>query len=142
MKKMIIIILSLFISFNSYADSLSRAISSKMDYLIARQGVISGNISNASTPNYLAKDIKFKPQRNSSSGMKMKVTSSKHIGFNSRSVVKYEQLEDKTFIRNDGNSVRIDEQMLKLANIQQEYDLATKLYSKHMSMQKLAVQAK
>lgn len=141
MKKIVLIILLILLSVDVKAQSLSKALNDKMGYLIARQAIVSGNIANASTPNYLAKDIKFSP-RKSKGTLPMRSTSSKHFNLSGNSLSKYEKTEDRTFIRNDGNSVRIDEQMLKLAKIQQEYNLATKLYAKHMAMQKMAVQAK
>lgn len=141
MKKLVLIITIFILSLDANAQSLSRALNDKMGYLIARQSVISSNIANASTPNYLARDIKFAP-RKAKGSLGMRTTSGKHFSLSGNSLAKYESKLDKTFIRNDGNSVRVDDQMFKLAKIQQEYNLATKLYSKHMAMQKLAVQAK
>ncbi|PPR10100.1 MAG: hypothetical protein CFH44_00265 [Proteobacteria bacterium] len=139
MKKLLILAAFVLFSVNADAQSLSRALTAKMDYLIARQNVVSGNIANASTPGYLAQDINYNPSRKTGGGIKMAATNSKHIGM-TNSLSRYGRTQDTTFIRNDGNSVRVDEQMLKMAQIQQEYTMATRLFTKHMGMQKMLVQ--
>lgn len=138
MKKLLLIALTLLLSFKADAASLSQALASKMDYLSARQGVISGNLANISTPGYIAKDIVYKPTNSQS--IKMATTNNGHISFTGNKVSGYKEIEDKTFIRNDGNSVKADQQMLILSNIQQEHTMATRLFSKHLAMQKLVVQ--
>ena len=143
MKKLLITtIITLLATVNAYAGGLSSAINAKMNYLIERQGVISSNIANSSTPNYIAKDIVYNAKPAKRNVMIAHTTNSKHIALSNTAGSSYKQIEDKTYIRNDGNSVRADQQMLNLAQIQQEYTLATRLYSKHMAMQKLVVQNK
>lgn len=141
MKKTIILTLLSLFAINANAASLSTALQAKMDYLIARQNVVSGNIANASTPGFISKDVVYKGGK-AGGTLAMRGTNSKHIQATGASIGGFSVVEDKTFIRNDGNSVRIDEEMLKMAKIQQEYTMATRLFTKHMSMQKLAVQAK
>ncbi|MCP4355042.1 MAG: flagellar basal body rod protein FlgB [Proteobacteria bacterium] len=141
MFRIIIVAVFMIFSVSVQAGGLKSSLNDRMNYLIARQSLVSSNIANSSTPNYLAKDIKFK-SNNTSGGLKMRATSGKHIRMGRNSFAKYKMQEDKTFIRNDGNSVRLDDQMMKLAKIQQEYNLATKIYAKHMAMQKLAIQSK
>ena len=137
-----ILILSIF-ALSAEAMSLAEALNDKMNYLAARQSIVAGNIANSSTPYYLAKDIEYtaKPS-NSSISAGMVTTNAKHMtgGSFKSAGAGYKQVEDKTFIRNDGNSVRTDEQMLKLANIQQEHAMATRLFAKHMALQKIVVQ--
>ena len=118
---------------------LSGALNHRMDYLIARQGVVSGNIANASTPNYLSKDIDFKKSLTKAT-MKMTTTNGNHM--TGKTNTKIGGLTfDKTNIRHDGNSVKIDEEMLKLSDIQLNFKMITSLYSKHSGMHKMAVSA-
>lgn len=142
MKKLLILALT-FCSLNANAASLSQALQAKMDFLIARQNVVSSNIANASTPGYIAKDLVYKPSTSANQGSKLKMvgSNSKHLRA-SNGVSGYKIVEDKRFIRNDGNSVRMDQQMLNMAQIQQEYTLATRLFTKQMGLQKLAIQVK
>lgn len=141
MKKLLITVILITLAGQANAASLSTALQAKMDYLIARQNVVSGNIANASTPGFIAKDLAYKAG-NKGSTLPMAGTNSKHIRASGASIGGFAVTEDKTFVRNDGNSVRIDEQMLKMANIQQEYTMATRLFSKHIALQKLAIQSK
>lgn len=138
MKKLIILV-SLLLSTNAQAASLATALQAKMDYLITRQNVVSANIANASTPGFIAKDLTYRPGK-SSSGLAMAGSNFKHIRATGATIGGFAVTEDRTYVRNDGNSVRIDEQMLRMAQIQQEYTMATRLFSKHMAMQKLVVQ--
>jgi len=143
MKKFLFLAVLVSISGLANAQSLSASLTGKMDYLIARQNIVSANIANASTPDYLANDIEYSARPSSAgSMMPMRATNSKHLRPTGMTASKFRRTQDKTFIRNDGNSVRVDEQMLKMAEIQQEYTMATRLFTKHMAMQKMAVQAK
>lgn len=118
-------------------QNLHMSLKHRMNFLIERQGVISGNIANSTTPNYLAKDISFEKlvQKN---GMNMAKTSSSHLqgkitGGN------HKMTKSTEGVRHDGNSVKMDDQMLKLQEIQMNYRLATQLYKKQVSFQKMAL---
>lgn len=120
--------------------SLMGALSNRMDHLIARQGLVNSNIANANTPGYLTKDTTFeKLVAKQPTGMQgLKTTHAKHIqgsvsGANGR------VFEDDSHIRHDGNSVKLDEEALKLNNIQLNYQMATQLYTKQKQLQQLVV---
>ena len=118
-------------------QSLQMALKHRMNYLIERQGVVSGNIANATTPNYLAKDISFEKMVSNNS-MKMATTSGSHIQSKGRGT-SHKMTESNEHVRHDGNSVKMDQEMLKLQDIQMNYRLATQLYKKQVSMQKMAL---
>lgn len=99
--------------------------------------MVSGNVANATTPGYISKDISFEKLVDSQ-GMKMATTSGAHM----RGKIiagQHKMTEDTTHIKHDGNSVKMDEEMLKLQDIQMNYRLATELYKKQVSFQKLAL---
>ena len=50
-------------------------------------------------------------------------------------------VEDKVHMRHDGNSVKLDEQMLKLNEISMNQNMVTKLYAKHAGMLRQVVQS-
>lgn len=100
--------------------SLSNALTNRMDYLIARQGIVSGNIANAATPGYLAKDLTFAKALTNTNGT------------NTNNSFKSTESTDGMSL--NGNSVQLDTEMLKLNEIQLNYQMATKLYSKYASM--------
>jgi len=117
--------------------NLSQALRHRMDYLITRQGVVSGNVANASTPNYLARDVDFDSLL-SKKMAPMKQTDAQHMPGKAQSALGGVTV-DKVNIRHDGNSVKLDEEMLKLQEIQMNYRLMTQLKAKHASMQRMAV---
>ena len=119
--------------------SLSAALSHRIDYLVQRQGVVSGNIANATTPDYIAKDISFEKLVARESGS-LSTTNSKHFDIGAQSTRGgHEKIEDRTHIRHDGNSVKADVEMLKLQDIQINHRLASQLYSKHRGMQMMVL---
>ena len=120
--------------------SLAGALSNRMDHLITRQGLVTGNISNANTPGYLAKDVTFeKLVAKQPTGVKgMKTTHAKHMP-GSHAQINGNLFTDDTHIRHDGNSVKLDEEALKLNEIQLNYGLVTQLYTKQKQLQQLVV---
>ena len=120
--------------------SLMGAISNRMDHLIARQGLVTSNIANANTPGYIAKDTTFeKLVASQPTGLQgMKTTHSKHLA-GTVSSAGGRVFENDSNIRHDGNSVKLDEEALKLNEIQMNYGLVTQLYTKQKQLQQLVV---
>ena len=102
---------------------LSQALNHRMDYLVSRQGVISGNIANAATPNYLAKDLSF-----------VKLTKAADVD-----KAKGKIIESREGISLNGNSVKLDVEMLKLNETKMNYQFMTRLYAKYTAMQKMVL---
>ena len=124
------------------------ALKSKMQYHQVRQGVLAENIANAATPGYVAKDMKPSGQgalklasTNATSGFAALVTNPKHIaaaiaptsGLNGASP------SDSFEITPDGNSVVLEEQMMKIAGNQMDYQAATSLYSSNLGLIRTAI---
>jgi flagellar basal-body rod protein FlgB len=120
---------------NVYASLINR-----MDYLIERQGVVSGNIANATTPGYLTKDLEFSGLVDQkSNSIHMATTSGSHQKGFGAATSNFGISEDRINVRHDGNSVKMDTEMLKLQETQMNYRLATQLYAKNKSMQVMAL---
>jgi flagellar basal-body rod protein FlgB len=120
--------------------NVTQTMKQRMNYLVARQGIVAGNVANASTPGYISQDLSFAGTLQKA-GINLDKTHAYHIegkDNTTRSLGKVTQ--DKTHMREDGNSVKLDEEMLKLNDIQMNYRLMTRLYSKHAGMHKLALQ--
>lgn len=118
-------------------QNVSMSLKHRLNYLIERQGMVSGNIANATTPGYLSKDISFEKLVDRSS-MNMATTNGSHLK-GKITGGQHKVSEDTSNIKHDGNSVKMDEEMLKLQDIQMNYRLATELYKKQVSFQKLAL---
>jgi flagellar basal-body rod protein FlgB len=109
----------------------------RMDYLIARQGVVASNIANADTPQYLAKDITFKPK--TEGHFAMLVTNARHITPAGGNSAVGRVTEDATFMQHNGNSVRQDIEAIKQNQIALDYRAMTQLYSANMQLQRTAL---
>ena len=116
-----------FLPFSSYAkEDLISSLSNKLKYLHQRQSVISHNIANADTPGYKARDLEeFKLNKSSGSnmGIKLHATAPGHIGgATSVSHFKTIKQEDSYDTSLDGNNVSLEEQMVKMAENDMEYN--------------------
>ena len=125
--------------------SLSDALTARLNYLSDRQSVLAGNIANADTPGYLPADLKFGPYLQSAQGgigggLPMAVTNASHLaggaGGNGPSA---KTVTSARFVQHNGNAVRLDEQMVKMNQTQLDYRMATELYAKQASFQRLAI---
>lgn len=120
----------------------------RMHWLADRQRVISENVANADTPNYIARDL-AKPdfdavlrQRSSATSVLSAArTNSAHLSANgsgggsSAALVRRPDFETTP----TGNSVVLEEQMIKAAQNQMDYQTVTRLYSKSLGMLRIAL---
>lgn len=124
--------------------SLVSAMSNRMDFLIARQGVVTSNVANVNTPGYIAKDMTFNQlTERSSLAMapgRLQNTHKMHMQGQGQ-IAAGDLFRDDTHIRHDGNSVKLDEEMLKLNEIQMNYNAVVQLYQKQKSFQQMAVRS-
>jgi flagellar basal-body rod protein FlgB len=117
----------------------------KMGWITERQTVLANNIANADTPNYRAKDLKslnFSRMLDDAPQMRVARTTSGHImGSAGRSdfrVVR-ERTSDVYEVNPNDNSVIMEEQLMKVSESTMQYQLATNIYHKNLSMLKIAV---
>lgn len=115
----------------------------RMSYLSARQGVLAENVANANTPGYKAKDVEepdFAAMAEGAGGAEtLTVTNPMHI-----SSAGTPEGEFRTKVMPDsestpnGNSVVLEDQMMKVSSTQMDYATVTQLYRKALSMIRLA----
>jgi flagellar basal-body rod protein FlgB len=129
---------------------LFSALGKRMGWLTARQGVVSQNIANADTPNFKPSDLKPQSFRElvqtgaggaKAQGAKLQMTSAKHMQGREAAAAPYEVEEDRQVyeISPTGNGVVLEEQLMKLAETQIDYQLSTSLYKKHLGMIRAAI---
>lgn len=127
--------------------SLFKAMNAKMSYLAERQKVISQNIANADTPGYISKDLgkaDFSAMVSNISKNKMHVSMEKS---NPMHQFAPDQSPEPKLANNkipydvepDGNSVNIEEQMVKASETQMNYTLMLNLYRNASDMMKTAI---
>jgi len=117
-----------------------------MGWLKDRQSVLSQNVANADTPNYTPSDLKkidFEQEMRSSAapmgnGLAMDRTNPMHMSAPTTTPYEAVKVRDKE-TDPTGNSVSLEEEMIKVANTQAEYQQASNLYGKTLTMMKTAI---
>ena len=120
-------------------------LSKRMDWLSQRQKVLADNIANADTPNYKPRDLNpsevHRILRKRSPDVNPKATTAAHLqGTTLRGGPARVERQGKSWETSpSGNAVVIEEQLLKVAETQSDYELMTNLYRKHMAMFRMAL---
>lgn len=119
----------------------------RLDWAQERQRVLAENVANSDTPNYRARDLvapKFDEQPSIASmpvaGVTLVRTESGHLGGvgMSRSAFRAEA-KGGYELRPTGNAVNIEEEMMKVAANQMDYQAATALYTRSLNLLKTAL---
>ena len=116
----------------------------RMNWLHQRQDVLSENVANADTPNYVARDLKpldfEQALGTTTTGPSLMTTNVRHISLTPTHMGKFEDHEtpDQESSPN-GNSVALEAEMVKVSDTQAQFQAAANLYAKAMSMMKEAI---
>jgi flagellar basal-body rod protein FlgB len=120
----------------------------RMDWLGQRQKVLAQNIANADTPEFVPHDLKPQEfrrmvERSFSPMLKPAATQTGHIQSSSlraddRSIEQKERYETAP----SGNAVVLEEQLIKVAQTQNDYNAITNLYKKQVAMMKMALRGR
>ncbi|HRD45613.1 MAG TPA: flagellar basal body rod protein FlgB [Caulobacter sp.] len=121
----------------------------RLGYLGERQRVIAQNVANADTPGYAPRDLKaftFSAQLQSQQGglmMQPATTTPGHLagggrrpGSVSGSFKPVKGVDSETTL--DGNSVVLEDQMIKMSEARMQYDAAIGFYQKSMALLRMA----
>ena len=125
------------------------ALKERMTWLNANQRVVSENIANADTPDFMAKQLEKQQfaglverfSGDSKTGVTpvaLKATHPGHIGFSGGDNARISE-DRKAVVGPTGNSVVLEEEMIKLAGNQMEYGLAVNLYRKNVAILRAAL---
>ncbi|MBI3440337.1 MAG: flagellar basal body rod protein FlgB [Proteobacteria bacterium] len=129
---------------------LLQAAIEKVHWHEQRQKVLSQNIANANTPGYQAQDVApldFKTLLEGSSSslsLSMATTDPKHLGLNGTSVSRQHavQKQKNTYgVSPNGNSVVMEEQLLKMNENFTDHRLTTTIYQKNIDMLKSSIRS-
>ena len=121
------------------------ALTDKMRWHQARQGLLAENVANAETPDYRGRDLKqFEfgaPGMTSSSAsistlatqpMHFSVSSSSGDGFGAQRMANFE-------VTPEGNGVTLEDEMMKVTTNLMDYQAATSLYQKSIKIIRTAM---
>ena len=119
----------------------------RLDWSQARQRVLAENVANADTPNFRARDLaplRFDdPPLVSSkmaSGISLTRTDSDHLEGVGLSRSPFPNGKTRAYeVRPGGNAVNIEEEMMKVAANQMDFQTATALYTRSLNLIKTAL---
>lgn len=117
----------------------------KMSWLGQRQAVLAQNIANVNTPGFRSKELEsldFDRELKRLAPVRLAATAGGHLGGTvtpPEHHVEKVRLRDVYEVNPDGNSVVMEEQLMKLSDNQMQYQLATNIYQKHVKMLRMAL---
>jgi flagellar basal-body rod protein FlgB len=120
----------------------------RMSWLSARQNVLSQNVANVDTPGYTARDLKpvnFEDVLKGATTMPnftggMTITDPRHIAATPAHETGYADVASPDVEANPtGNSVSLEQEMIRVSDTQAEYQAASNLYAKTIDMMKTAI---
>jgi len=119
----------------------------RMEWAQQRQRVLSENVANSDTPRYRARDLvqpKFEDSPQiapaSVSGVSLTRTENGHIeGVGASNATFRTESKSNYEVRPTGTAVSLEEEMLKVAANQMDYQAATALYTRSLNLIKIAM---
>ncbi|HEY6024637.1 MAG TPA: flagellar basal body rod protein FlgB [Pseudolabrys sp.] len=119
----------------------------RLDWAQARQRVLAENVANSDTPKYRAHDIaplKFEEpplaSPNVVSAVSLTRTADSHIAGTGLSQSPFRSANTRDFeVRPAGNAVNLEEEMMKVAANQMDFQTATALYTRSLNLIKTAL---
>ena len=122
---------------------------SRLGYLGQRERVISENVANSDTPGFTPRDLRaftFNVALGADGvrpGVTAAQTQGTHMASPARHAISPERRPQKqrdTVTTLDGNSVSLEDQMLKMADTKMNYDAAIGFYQKSLGLLRMAAQ--
>ncbi|WP_293863801.1 flagellar basal body protein [uncultured Alsobacter sp.] len=116
---------------------LMEQLKGRMQWLQSRQKLLAQNVANADTPGFKPRDLKA--QSSGSLGVTVATTSAAHIGATAGGGVPGAKGAAKFETEPSGNAVTLEDEMLKVAQTQMDFQTAATLYSKSLGLLLIAV---
>jgi flagellar basal-body rod protein FlgB len=114
----------------------------RMQWHQARQQVLAENVANSDTPNYQAKDLappNFERELSTASSLSLAVTEPGHIAGSGGGSQFATDASGRYEVRPRGNSVTHEDEMMKVATNQMDFEAAASMYTHSLAMIKLAI---
>ena len=127
--------------------TLFSALKTKMRWHQGRQRILAENVANADSPNYRARDLKapsfaelVKPAQPAAGVMPARTDPAHLTGFRLSNDPAFGKLGNTDWeVTPEGNGVVLEDQMMKVADNQMDYQLATTLYSRSLGLLRTAI---
>ncbi len=121
--------------------NLFQAIADKMRWHQARQGVLAENVANADTPNYVERDLApftVEDGPGSAATLALRATSPGHLA--ATSAAGGFAITSRAFeVSPSGNGVTLEDEMMKVAANDMDYQTVTALYTRSVRIIKVAL---
>ena len=117
--------------------SLIAALKTKMRWHEARQATLAENVANAATPNYRSYDLA--PVDLSNPGAAPQRTDPRHMTLASVDSTNRARSADGFERKPDGNTVVLEDQMMKAAQNQMDHQMAAQLYTRSLGLIRTAL---
>ncbi len=120
--------------------NLMQALKTRMHFHQSRQKVLAENVANADSPGFRPMDVKAPTiSAGGVGGVSLARTSEGHMGIGGR-VGGFDSARARRFETTpSGNAVNLEDEMMKVAQNQSDYQLASSLYSKGLGLMKIAI---
>ena len=119
--------------------SLMDGLKARMQWLQARQSLVSSNIANANSPGFKPLDVEPFSSGFRRTSITLAATDSHHLSGTAGGAGLASERSLPFETKPSGNSLSLEDEMTKLADIQLDYQMATQLYTKSLSLLKMAV---
>ncbi len=119
--------------------SLMDGLKARLQWLQARQSLVSSNIANANSPGFKPLDLQAFKGNTGASGLAMAATDAHHLSTAGDSAHPDRMRATPFETKPSGNAVSLEDEMTKLADIQLDYQMASQLYTKSLGLLKLAI---
>ncbi len=120
---------------------LMQALKTRMHYHQSRQKVLAENVANADSPGFRPSDLKAPDPRRggAAAGVALARTSAGHMGPSGQRGG-FDPLKAQRFeVTPNGNGVNLEDEMMKVAQNQGDFQLAASLYNKGLGLMKIAI---
>ncbi len=118
----------------------------RLEWAQERQRVLAENVANSDTPHYRARDLKapiFEDPRQIAPtavpSVSLSRTAGGHIGGLGLSGTQFRIEKSNYEVRPTGNAVNLEDEMMKVAATQMDYQAATALYTRSLNLLKIAL---
>ena len=114
----------------------------RMQWHQERQKVLAENVANADTPNFRTRDLRaldFGSQAQAASQVRVASTNPAHITGAAANGAFATDRNNKYDVKPAGNAVNLEDEMMKVASNQMDYQAAISLYSRSMGLFRTAL---
>ncbi|MEW6450803.1 MAG: flagellar basal body rod protein FlgB [Pseudomonadota bacterium] len=126
--------------------SLLSMLRTKMQWHQERQRLLAENVSNADTPKFRPRDLvppdiaKDRRSVTAPGDVDLARTEPMHIAASTSGATKFQSSRMGGYdVRPTGNAVNLEDEMMKVASNQMDYQMATSIYSRSLGLLKTAV---